>query len=105
MKGDTIWIAATSVVVCLICLTLGISALDSGGTGPAVPTEAACVAVQWEEMSRSTDMRGYYATVLRARTPGGWLVVLSPGANGTSGVYVPDERHEWAVVAPVWSDQ
>lgn len=44
--------------------------------------------LQWEQL-RST-----YRAVMRAKVPGGWLVLVN-GQNGGALTFYPDEKHRW----------
>ena len=69
-----------------------VSAVNAGAIGPqapAAPAEPVAVPgeakLQWEPLDSS-----HYA-FLRAKVPGGWLVVL----GGASVTFYPDAEHQW----------
>lgn len=49
----------------------------------------------WEDISKPYIGNTYYS-VIRTRTPEGWLVVVSKPGSGITSSYVPDAAHIWS---------
>jgi hypothetical protein len=86
---------ARALVVPVVLLTVAAVVLCFLVPGPRAAAQAPKDDVAWEEVS---GPRG--VAVWRSRTPGGWLVVQSPGNNACVAAYVPDPDHGWGRARP-----